>query len=85
MFRPDHNCSDRGVSRSVNIAEKGLGTFRIKNAVDPYIKLADAGLHNLRFGVLRQWAKPALEKLDKANGFAARFASGFAFCNECFS
>ena len=71
--------------RSVNVAKKGFDAFRIKNAIDPCTKLTDARIHDFHFGVLRQWAKPALKKLDKANGFAARFASGLAFCNECFS
>ena len=51
--------------RSVNIAKKGLGTFRIKNAIDPCIKLIYAGIHDFHFGGLRQRAKSALEKLDK--------------------
>ena len=73
---------------SVNIAKKGLNTLRIKHPLDPCIKLTDACLHNLRFGSLGQRTKPALKKLDKANGFAfcktppfaSGFTSGLAFC-----
>ena len=52
----------------MNIAEKGFDAFRLKHTVDPFIKLTDACIHDLYFGRLRQWAKSALKKLDKANG-----------------
>ena len=68
MFRPDLNCRDIGVLRSVNVAKKILNASGLKHPIDPCIKLANACLHNLRFGCLRQRAKPALEKLDKATG-----------------
>ena len=53
------------IRHSVNIAKKGLGTFRIKNAIDLGIKLIYACIHDFHFEVLRQRAKSALEKLDK--------------------
>ena len=73
---------------SVNIAKKGLDVFRIKHPINPDIKITYVRTHDFNFGSLGQRTKPALKKLDKANGFAfcktppfaSGFTSGLAFC-----
>lgn len=72
----------------MNIAEQDLGALCLKHSINPDIKITYVRTHDFSFGSLGQRTKPALKKLDKANGFAfcktppfaSGFTSGLAFC-----